>query len=99
MTVDQALKDAVAEAVAPLAREVRQLRERLESVVPPQFVSIDEAAHRLGVSRTTVKEMLRRGDLAAKQARPGCRVLIDVAQLRPPADEDATELGQLRRAR
>lgn len=97
MTLDQALRDAVAEAVAPLERRLRDLQARLEHTLPPQFVSVMQAAELLGCARCTVDEMVKRGELTPK--RVGRRVLIDVAQLRVPSREDVgAEVFRARRA-
>lgn len=97
MTLDQALKDAVAEAVAPLERKVDELARRLAATLPPQYVSVAEACERLGCSRSTVDAMITRGELVPK--RVGRRVLIDPAQLRVPSEEEvADEMYRARKA-
>lgn len=81
MTLDAALAAVVREAQAPLIAEIRELRTIVESLQPPQFVSVDEAARRLGCSTQTVAAMVKRGELAHRRA--GRRLLIDASALRP----------------
>ena len=86
MTLDQALREAVAEAVAPLEREVRALRERMDATVAPQWVTIEEARQTLGCCRSTINEMIKRGDVVSKKI--GRSVRIDRASLRATSQVD-----------
>jgi excisionase family DNA binding protein len=96
-TLDQALKDAVAEAVAPLQRTVEDLVRRVTAAIPPPYVPIAEACRILGCCRSTVDGMIERGELVVKRA--GRRVLVDVASLRvPSAEQVETEMFRARRA-
>lgn len=49
-------------------------KDRLSHYGPPLLISQEEAAHRLGISRTTVWRLLRNGDLDAVPI--GARTLI-----------------------
>jgi excisionase family DNA binding protein len=51
-------------------------------------VSLEEAGHMVGLSQTTLRRMIRRGELIA--ARAGRRILIPVSQLRRLARPGAT---------
>lgn len=63
MTIDAAIADlvrqAVREAVDPLARQLAALREERAA----EMVDASEAARRLGVSVRTVQRMIRAGEI------------------------------------
>jgi excisionase family DNA binding protein len=86
MTLDESLREAVAAATEPLAREIRMLRERLDKSLPTQFGSMDDAAAILGCCRSTVKALIKRGEILPK--RVGKRVLIDLVALKPPTQDE-----------
>ena len=89
MNLDDSLRAAVQEAVAPLAREVRQLRERFDKSLPPAFGTREDAARVLGCSMSTVDALIRRGEITTKRA--GRRVLVDLTSLRPTSEEEVNE--------
>ncbi len=68
--------DAVLAELRTLRAELAEVREAL----PPQMISVREAAQRLGVDPQTVAAMLDRGDLVGRRA--GRRRLVDSASLR-----------------
>jgi excisionase family DNA binding protein len=83
VTLDAALAAVVREAQAPLIAEIRELRTIVESLQPPQFVSVDEAAKRLSCSPQTVVAMVKRNELVSRRA--GRRLLVDSSSLKPAA--------------
>lgn len=98
MSIDQALKDAVAEAIAPLVQEVRALRQQQEHTISPQWVSRAEAAQVLGCCAATVDRMVRSNAVVWKKL--GRSVRIDRASLRAPSqDEVDAEVWRARVAR
>lgn len=62
MSLDEALRQLVREE---LERQLAPIRERLER--PRGALRPDEAAEYLGCSETTVRDLIRRGELAAVQ--------------------------------
>lgn len=64
MTIDAAIREAVADAVAPLAREIHELRQRIAP--PPEWVSINEAARHYDVTTATIRNWIRSGKIEAR---------------------------------
>ena len=89
MNVEESLRALIAEALAPLALEIRQLRELLSKSLPPAFGTREDAARVLGCSMSTVDALIRRGEITTKRA--GRRVLVDLTSLRPPSEEEVNE--------
>lgn len=90
--IEDAIRAAVAAAIAPLTAEIRGLRsevEALRSAVPPSFVNIEQAAERLGVSTKTVWRWCQSGEI--KATRAGHRWMIDLASLRPRGADEIAE--------
>ena len=81
MSLDESLAAVVAEAVAPILAELRDLRATVEALRPPQFISVDEAAKRLDVSTQTITAMCKRGELV--HGRAGRRLLVSAESIRP----------------
>lgn len=81
MSLDESLAAVVAEAVAPILAELRDLRATVEALRPPQFISVDEAAKRLDVSTQTITAMCKRGELVHRRA--GRRLLVSAESIRP----------------
>ncbi len=89
MTIDDTIKASVVAAVAPLVAEVEHLAAevaRLREALPPQLVSIEDAAERLGLSGRTVRRRVRDGSIPVR--RVGRRVLVDLGALRPLTGEE-----------
>lgn len=89
MSIEADLAAVVSAAVAPMVAELRALRievAALRAVSVPQYLSVEQAAERLGVSSQTVLCMAHRGDLVSRRA--GRRILIDPASLRAPTRDD-----------
>ena len=74
MTIDAAIREAVAEAVAPLAKEIRDLRAKLDP--PKEWVSVQEAADHYGVTPATIRRWISEGNLQAKGSGKARRVRI-----------------------
>lgn len=74
MTIDAAIREAVAEAVAPLAREIRELRQRIDP--PREWVSVAEAAGQYGVSPATIRRWISEGKMETKGAGKARRVRL-----------------------
>jgi excisionase family DNA binding protein len=68
VSVDTALAAVVAEALAPVVSEIRELRGFVETLRLPQFLSVAEVAERLSCSTQTVVAMARRSELAHRRA-------------------------------
>jgi excisionase family DNA binding protein len=68
---------------------------------PFEYVSVSEAAVRLGVSPTTVREMIRRGDLEAERMpRPqGSVYMVKLKTPEAPTSDDAQPRSEDERAR
>jgi excisionase family DNA binding protein len=81
VSLDESLAAVVTEAMAPLVSELRELRAAVETLRPPQFISVDEAAKRLDVSTQTITAMCKRGELVHRRA--GRRVLVSAESIRP----------------
>jgi excisionase family DNA binding protein len=81
VSLDESLAAVVAEAVAPILAELRDLRATVEALRPPQFISVDEAAKRLDVSTQTITAMCKRGELVHRRA--GRRLLVSAESIRP----------------
>jgi excisionase family DNA binding protein len=98
--IEDAIRAAVAAAIAPLTTEIRELRsevEALRTAVPPSLVNIEQAADKLGVSTKTVWRWCQRGEIRA--TRVGHRWMIDLASLRAHnADDVAAAARDARRA-
>jgi excisionase family DNA binding protein len=87
--IEDAIRAAVAAAIAPLTAEIRGLRsevEALRSAVPPSLVNIEQAAEKLGVSTQTVWRWCKRGEI--KATRVGHRWMIDLTSLRARDADD-----------
>ena len=91
MTLDAALAAVVAEAMVPVVAELRELRATVETLRPPEFISVDEAAKRLDVSPQTITAMCKRGELVHRRA--GRRLLIS-ASLTPTDPARVAELAR-----
>jgi excisionase family DNA binding protein len=100
MTLDESLRAAVADAVAPLDAKIARLTtavEALKAVSPPQFLSIAEAAQRLGCCQLTVRRQVAAG--AIRSRRCGRRILVDASAVRPADPAQIAELARSARTR
>jgi excisionase family DNA binding protein len=80
-------------ALGPLRDEI----ERLRKALPPQYLSIEEAANVLGVSVCTVRRRVKNREIPTY--RVGNRDRIDAADLRPPAESNVVDLAHRARFR
>jgi excisionase family DNA binding protein len=84
MTIDAALSAVVADAVAPVVAELRELRatvDALRAASPPTLVTVGEACRLTGLSPATVRRRVADGTLPSR--RIGRSVRVDMAALRP----------------
>ena len=92
MSVDTALAAVVADAVAPLATEIRELRatvEALRAASPPTLVTVGEACRVTGLSPATVRRRIADGTIPSR--RIGRSVRVDLATLRGPTPEQVAQ--------
>jgi len=74
MSIDTAIREAVAQAVAPLAAELRELRQKIDP--PKEWVTVHEAADQFGVSVGTVRRWISEGRIEAKGKGKAKRVRV-----------------------
>jgi excisionase family DNA binding protein len=94
------LRQAVRDELADLRAEVRALAAQVEHLrrsLPAQLVSIQEAAGHLHLSLSTVRRMVKRGDLPCR--RLGRSVRVDLAALHPMTDDEVAQAAARVRAR
>ena len=92
--LDAALAALVAEAVAPLADEIRDLRTEvaaLRAVSPPRYGTVKDAARILLCSEQTVRRRVDLGQMPS--TRVGRAVRVDLASLRPADSEAVARLA------
>jgi excisionase family DNA binding protein len=92
VSVDTALAAVVADAVAPLATEIRELRatvEALRAASPPTLVTVGEACRVTGLSPATVRRRIADGTIPSR--RIGRSVRVDLATLRGPTPEQVAQ--------
>lgn len=101
MTLEESIKEAVLEAVAPVLEQMRAQAEELRQlrrVLPPAFGSKQDAARLLGVSVKSIGRGIARGEIEVK--RIGTRVLVDLAKLHVDDQDDemaGRRMGGVRR--
>jgi hypothetical protein len=98
MSIDTAITEAVAVALAPVLTELREMRAELADVrasLLPRFVSLKQAASAIGVDPRTLTAMAERGEIIVRRA--GRRVLVDAASLRPTTKVQIAELARIAR--
>ncbi len=91
--IEEVLASVVRAAVEPLARELRDIRveiERLRHAVPPQLVSIRDAAEFLRLSESTLRRRIKAGDIPYQ--RIGSLIRIDVNALRPKSADEVESM-------
>jgi predicted site-specific integrase-resolvase len=65
-------------------RITEELRNLLVDTAPPDYVSVVEAMRRLGVSRQTLWQRVKSGELAAVRVRQGQRKGLRIRVVDPP---------------
>jgi hypothetical protein len=93
MSIDAAITEAVALALAPVLAELRALREEvaeLRTSLPPRLLPLKEAAKRLCLDGRTLVSRYPHAVV-----RVGRKILFDAAKLRPT---DPSEVERLARA-
>jgi hypothetical protein len=83
--VEAAVSRALARALGPIREELAAIRRAL----PPSLGSLRDAAKILHCDPSTAYRAYKRGELAGRQI--GGRIVIDLAALRPPTEEEAIE--------
>jgi excisionase family DNA binding protein len=94
VTLEEAIEASVAAHVSPVLAELRRVTAELEALrraLPPQLVSMPEAAKRLGVSLATVRRRVR--DLSLPSRRIGRTVRVDLSTLHPMAESEVARLA------
>lgn len=89
MSIDDVIADTLARQLAPLVESHRALVAevaRLRRSLPPQLVSVSDAARALGVDPRTVRRRVQDGSIPAR--RVGRRLLVDLEATlhEPPQD-------------
>lgn len=74
MTIDAAIREAVAEAVAPLAREIRDLRTKLDP--PKEWLTVKEAEAHFGVSASTLYRWIDEGSVETRGKGKARRIKV-----------------------
>ncbi|WP_164989274.1 helix-turn-helix domain-containing protein [Roseovarius sp. A46] len=64
MSIDAAIHDAVQSAIAPLVREIRDLRQKIEP--PQEWLNVADAAKHFKVSTSTIRRWIKEGRIEAK---------------------------------
>jgi excisionase family DNA binding protein len=80
---------AIHAAVAPLRSEIERLRKEvrdLGAALPPQLLTVEEAAQRLRAHPSTVRRWLKTGEL--RQVRCGHSVRVDLSSVRKPDEQE-----------
>jgi hypothetical protein len=80
-----------------LYAELRRLSAQIEEVrksLPPSLGSLRDAAKILHCDPSTVYRAFKRGEVAGRQI--GGRIVVDLAALRPPTEEEAIEASAWR---
>ncbi|WP_306150657.1 excisionase family DNA-binding protein [Roseovarius sp. MMSF_3281] len=61
MSIDAEIQKAVSAAVAPLVKEVRDLRRQIAP--PKEWITVPEAARQMGVHESTVRRKIAAGEI------------------------------------
>lgn len=99
MSIEETIAAAVRAELAPLLDTVSQLSQQVESLqraLPPQLVTIQEAAKRLGISVSSVRRRLGDGSLPCR--RVGRAVRVDVTGLHAPTKAEVVRLAHRMKA-
>lgn len=79
MTLEETIADVIARQLAPLVESNRRLAsevDRLRRALPPQLVSVTDAARALRVDPRTVRRRVQDGSIPSR--RVGRRLLVDL---------------------
>ena len=92
--IDAAFRAALADALAPVAAELRAQRGELarlrDALALGRWVDRSEASDALGVSVATIDRMLRDGQLRSQRVgKRGVRVLLEA----PPTDAEISRMA------
>lgn len=88
--------DEVAEGLHAELRRVSAQLEEVKKRLPPDLAlgSLRDAAKILHCDPSTAYRAFKRGELAGRQI--GGRIVVDLAALRPPTEEEAIQAGRVR---
>lgn len=92
MGIEDAIAAAVAAQLQPLRAELARLVAELGDLrrsLPPTLAAVADAAERLGVSQSTIRRLVRTGEIPV--VRVGRSVRVDLAALRPLTAAEVTE--------
>ena len=95
MSIEDAIGGALAAELAPLRAEIRRLTSDVEAVrraLPPQLVSVAEAAEALGLSVATVRRRVKDGTLPYRQI--GRSLRVDLSAQRAATEAEVVELAE-----
>jgi excisionase family DNA binding protein len=95
MTLDESLRAAVGDVVAPLVAELAGLREQVAALLqsnPPQLLSVADAAQRMGVCAATIRRMCASGELVHR--RCGRRIVVSVESIKPTDPSTVARLAR-----
>jgi len=98
MSIEDTISGTLAAQLAPLRVEIRRLTAEVEAVrraLPPQLVSVAEAAEVLGVSVATVRRRVKDGTLPYRQI--GRAVRVDLSAQRAATVAEVVELAEAAR--
>lgn len=88
MTLEETLASLLDAKITPIRLQLEKVNAELAALrqtLPPQLLTIPEAAERLGLSATTVRRHIRTGALASRRIGRSLRV-----ELAGPAKEEIT---------
>lgn len=89
MSIEETLAAAVSAQLEPMRAELRRMTAELAAMrraLPPQLVTMTQAAKALGLSLSTVRRRVRDGSLPSK--RVGRSVRVDLAAVSGPAESE-----------
>jgi excisionase family DNA binding protein len=89
MSIEETIAAAVQSQVSPLLAEMRRMNTELEALrraLPPQLVTLTEAARRLGISMATARRRVKDGTVPCR--RIGRSVRVDLSALNSPTNAE-----------
>lgn len=92
MSLDEALAAVVRAELAPVLRELSDLRAAVAEVTPPLYGTVAEAARVLGCSEQTIRARIADGRIAA--TRVGRAIRVDLSTLRGPSTTHIAKLAR-----